>query len=532
MKKFKLGFLACTVALIALFTSLLGATYAWFTDTESSDGNTIASGSFNVTAYWVEGTANPENATWTALSTAPIFNYDKWEPGYVESKHVKIANEGNLAFTYSLDIIPSGQVTELANVIDVFYFEDATQLTTRDDLSNGTSLGTLADFLANEEVLLSGVLLPANETAVQEGEIVGSKTITIALKMKDEVGNEYQNLSLGSDFSIRVIANQYSFESDDFGNDYDSPDPSKNATRVDSSLTMTDFVSMITNGEDIYSTEAINVDLPVDGGSAKLTLTQDVDVFGSAEGGLNFVNTTVINGEGTMTVHSGALATTKELCVSGNATLIIKGGVHDFGAFSVTGNGKIIVDGGVLNCNATYAGIMGITFGENGTLVINDGIINLAQPINLNPNRCDNAYVEINGGTINMAYSCDNLFVVRDIMDKDYESGTLRGSKVRINGGEFYTTYTVDSDRDANAFIRNGDTPDTNRVLVSNTYNNQPDYDCVVTGGTFYGSWQRADNERLGSGEFCENTVAGFVADGYQITGNEVDGFVVSKIAE
>ena len=532
MKKLKLGFLTCTVAIIALLTSLIGATYAWFTDTESSDGNLIASGSFDVTAYWVEGTADPENATWNTLSTAPVFDYDRWEPGYVESKHIKVANEGNLAFTYRLDIIPSAQVSELADVIDVFYFENATKLNTRSDVNNGVSLGTLAEVLANEEALLSGVLLPANETAVSENEIVGSKAITIALKMREELGNEYQNMTLGSDFSIRVIANQYSFESDDFGNDYDNPDPSANATRVDSSIAMDDFLTMITSGEDIYSTDEINVVLPVSSGSSKITLTEDVNVFGGENGGLNFANTTVINGEGTMTVYSGALKTANELCVSGNATLIIKGGEHDLGAFSVTGNGTIIVEGGVLNCNATYAGIMGITFGENGTLIINDGIINLAQPINLNPNRCDNAYVEINGGIINMAVTCDNLFVVRDIMDKDYESGTLRGSKVRVNGGEFYTTYEIDSDRDANAFIRNGDTPDTNRVLVSNTYNGQPDYDCVVTGGSFYGSWQRADNERLGRGEFCEITFAGFVADGYEVTGNAVDGYVVSKIAE
>ena len=28
--------------------------------------------------------------------------------------------------------------------------------------------------------------------------------------------------------------------------------------------------------------------------------------------------------------------------------------------------------------------------------------------------------------------------------------------------------------------------------------------------------------------EVCENTIAGFVADGYEITGNTVDGYVVS----
>ena len=208
--------------------------------------------------------------------------------------------------------------------------------------------------------------------------------------------------------------------------------------------------------------------------------------------------------------------------------MIFEGGEHTFGAFSATGNGKIVVNAGTLNCKGTYAGILGISFAENGQLVVNDGTLNMYQPFNLNANRCDNAYVEINGGTINLLNGADKLFAVRDILDKDRTSGVLRGSSIKITGGVFTTTYELDSDGDANAFIRNEDTPDTNRVLVSNTYNGQPDYNCVVTGGTFYGCWQRSDNNRLGTGGVVENTIAGFVADGYEITGDATNGYVVS----
>lgn len=212
----------------------------------------------------------------------------------------------------------------------------------------------------------------------------------------------------------------------------------------------------------------------------------------------------------------------------------INNGEHTFNALSVSGNGTIIVNGGTLNCKGTYAGIMGITFGENGSLIVNAGKLNLYQPINLNQNRCDNAYVEINGGIIELLNGIENLFVVRNVMDKDNNtSGTLRGSSIRVNGGTFIAHYEVDYAGDATSFIRNGDAPaDGNKVLVSN----DDKYDCIVTGGTFYGSWQRADNTRYTDGNggysdglMVDNSIAGFVADGYEITGDADNGYVVTK---
>ena len=56
----------------------------------------------------------------------------------------------------------------------------------------------------------SGKLL-AEETA----------TVTLALKMRENAGNEYQNKSIGSDFTIQLLATQLASESDSFGPDYD-----------------------------------------------------------------------------------------------------------------------------------------------------------------------------------------------------------------------------------------------------------------------------------------------------------------------
>ena len=307
-------------------------------------------------------------------------------------------------------------------------------------------------------------------------------------------------------------------------------------TLVTNTISFEDFSSLLASqeGGSIFLSESIVIANQESSRFTEFTLNGNVDIYASANAQIKFSETTTFVGNGTLTIHGGSIMEDQELCIADKATLIINGGEHTFNALSVSGNGTIIVNGGTLNCKGTYAGIMGITFGENGSLIVNAGKLNLYQPINLNQNRCDNAYVEINGGTIELLNGIENLFVVRNVMDKDNNtSGTLRGSSIRINGGTFIAHYEIDYAGDATSFIRNGDAPaDGNKVLVSN----DDKYDCIVTGGTFYGSWQRADNTRYTDGNggysdglMVDNSIAGFVADGYEITGDADNGYVVTK---
>jgi hypothetical protein len=70
-------------------------------------------------------TAIPWAIPITEASAGPIFNYDKWEPGYSVARHIKISNEGSLALKYKLTITANGEVSELADVIDVYYVDPA-----------------------------------------------------------------------------------------------------------------------------------------------------------------------------------------------------------------------------------------------------------------------------------------------------------------------------------------------------------------------------------------------------------------------
>ena len=97
-------------------------------------------------------------------------------------------------------------------MIDVYYIKDGKQITSRTGLTDENKIGTLSQVLANPYAAKGHIL--AGENAVD--------VATIALKMQESAGNEYQGLAIGSDFSIQLFATQYTSESDSFDDQYDN----------------------------------------------------------------------------------------------------------------------------------------------------------------------------------------------------------------------------------------------------------------------------------------------------------------------
>ena len=233
-KSTKRALLTSVMALILCFTMLLGTTFAWFTDSVTSEGNIIKSGKLEVEMYWADGgkavpavdAAGWNNAdTSVNTETGKIFTYQNWEPGYVEARHILIKNVGTLALNYELRITTSEIVSELANVIDVYYFADATQLN-RATAETGTHLGTLADILGtnlNISNTVNGMLREMGATDDNSVDL-SVETFTLALKMQESAGNEYKNLSFNN-FNVELIATQAAYENDSFGPDYDAGAP-------------------------------------------------------------------------------------------------------------------------------------------------------------------------------------------------------------------------------------------------------------------------------------------------------------------
>ena len=230
--------IASVLVLVMCITSLLGTTFAWFTDSVTSEGNTIQSGSLKVDlAHLTEG-------NWVSLKENPghkIFNYDKWEPGFTAVESLKVQNLGSLALQYKLSLeIASGSAKlgkngeNLADVIDVYVTDGESAATDFATVKNTWEhKGTLAQVIENPAQFLSGQLLPTGE--VNNSIAVGSKTFSIALHMQESAGNEYQNLSVGNIF-VNLVATQWTYEDDAFGSDYDKdaifPEIDVNAVKI------------------------------------------------------------------------------------------------------------------------------------------------------------------------------------------------------------------------------------------------------------------------------------------------------------
>ncbi|RZS94268.1 TasA family protein [Cuneatibacter caecimuris] len=211
-KHTKRALLASVLSVVVCAAMLVGSTFAWFTDSVTSAGNIIKSGNLDVTMEWADGTKALNTSEWKDASKEAIFNYDLWEPGYTEVRHVKISNLGSLSLKYEIRIVPTGDVGELADVIDVYYIKDGQQISDRTQLNDTNKIGTLTQILAKPYAAKGHI--PAGDNAAD--------VATIAFKMRETADNEYQGLSIGSDFAIQLVATQYTAESDSFGSDYDT----------------------------------------------------------------------------------------------------------------------------------------------------------------------------------------------------------------------------------------------------------------------------------------------------------------------
>ncbi len=215
MKTTKHSLLMSAISLLLSASMLIGTTFAWFTDSVTSSNNKIQSGTLKVDLELL-GT---DNTTWTSLKAdkKPIFNYLNWEPGYTDVKILKIENEGTLALKWMAKFVSTYQLSELANVIDVYVCPSATEISypANRNLDGYEKVGTVADFVNDIEETTKGTLTPMGT----EGSVA---YLGIALKMQEEANNDYQNLDLGGAFDIQILATQYTYEKDSFNDQYDA----------------------------------------------------------------------------------------------------------------------------------------------------------------------------------------------------------------------------------------------------------------------------------------------------------------------
>ena len=210
-KNTKRALLSSVLALVLCASMFVGTTFAWFTDSVTSGANKIISGNLDVDLELLDA-----NGNWNSISesNAPVFNYEKWEPGYTDVKILKIVNNGSLALKWKAQFVSSEELSELADVIDVYVCPSDSVLTypeSREDLApNYIRVGTVAEFVNTIEETTYGFL------AAEKSAYLG-----IALKMQESAGNDYMLKQLGA-FDIRIVATQATAEVDGFNDQYDA----------------------------------------------------------------------------------------------------------------------------------------------------------------------------------------------------------------------------------------------------------------------------------------------------------------------
>ena len=188
-KSTKRALLGSVMAMVLCLAMLVGATFAWFTDTASTGANKIQAGNLDVVlemqnadGKWVSAEGKTLDFVKAADAKGEAI---LWEPGCTyELPALRIRNNGNLALKYKVAITGINGSAKLNEAIE----------------------WTIGDVAMGAEQHLAA------------GE---SSAFTIKGHMWESAGNEYMNESIDG-IAITVVATQDTVESDSFDKDYDA----------------------------------------------------------------------------------------------------------------------------------------------------------------------------------------------------------------------------------------------------------------------------------------------------------------------
>lgn len=472
MKMSKL--LALALVLLISVGTLAGSTIAWFTDSVTSSGNIIKSGTLDAEMWYKDEAGNLKDA-----SQGAIFNYQNWEPGFTQVKELTLKNVGSLAFEYDLRVFPTTEVvageTNLADVIEVYYGSGAAP-TSLAGVEAGTLAGTIsAPIEANKA---QGILLPAEGKGSADVQLndadkdiakPGEATMWIALHMQEEAGNEYQGLSVGDGFAVQMLATQYTYENDSFGNTYD-----EGAEMPEVAANTAELVELLNDGKSAKLTANLALK------DAKIDIPAGSDV------------TLDLNGY-TISGQSTASTTSNLIQVKEGSTLTLKNGTVAFAATkpdvewggegqpafpgyannTISLKGKLVIDGAtVKNMTAPGGASYAIDCYPGADLIINSGTIDgcgkIAIRMFCNSNTVDTK-VTVNGGTVTGSRA---IWVQLPSGAETRDVANVQKANLTVNGGKLVST-------------------DETYNLALYVYSYGSSYDntyVTLNGGTYYGN--------------------------------------------
>ena len=329
-KSTKRALLGSVMAMVLCLAMLVGATFAWFTDTASTGVNKIQAGNLDVQLVDENGNSlEGKTLEFKKAANAAEGEAVLWEPGCTyELPAVYVKNNGNLALKYKVAITGINGSAKLNEVID-WTINDA-------DLSADHSLSAGAT----------------------------SEALTIKGHMQESAGNDYMNESIDG-IAITVYATQDTVESDSFHNTYD-----ENAAYP--VVNVTELKEALTNGGVVAVTKDIQTNNIEDTAAARIIISQpttlnlEKKIITPDNMGNNNTNFCALIVDADTTINAGENGGIDTgvnggygINVRNGATLTINGGYYYGGGTAVqVQKGTLIINGGTFACepysNPTY----------------------------------------------------------------------------------------------------------------------------------------------------------------------------------
>lgn len=486
-KSTKRALISSALALLMCVTMLVGATFAWFTDTASTGVNKIQAGNLDLEVQY-RTTANGE---WKTLDNATdLFGAagTLFEPGHTRVVELKIKNAGNLALKYKIGMNVVSETAGTNKDGNPYKLSDYLKVATSPIQQYDPNAGPHdISYVMEQLIFEKGNVLAwehrdfanfeleyTSDGSVHVLQPGDAGILGIKVYMPETVGNDANAISTEKaasiNFGLNVVATQYTTESDSFGTQYD-----KDATYPVIVSNQQQTNDAITNATDkkanisIASGQTITLDTGIahEGDKSRdITFSGDgsqtVDVITnavSAEGGqlnyqrgssFTFENLTIQAGEGNFDGIVCDELTYKNCTIKGKLTLYGKATFINCVFDNTMANQYSIWTWG-----GTDVTFENCTFNTNGKAILLYGRATASNPTNLVVNNC--TFNDRNNGAAGKAaieigndYNATYTLTVKNATVNGFADGNNTGSKLWANKNSMdaaHLTVTIDGNK-------------------------------------------------------------------------------------
>ena len=329
-KSTKRAFLMSVLSLVLCISMLAGTTFAWFTDSVSSENNIITAGNLDIELYW---STNAKDWTKVDGNTNIFKDNTLWEPGHTEVVYLKVVNEGSLALKYQLGVNiveeiegvnQQGNPFKLSNYIE-FGVEETDKA-----ISYGTRQEALAAVEDSLKIISAGYsksseLYPKDNMSSLPAEEYAALVVTMPEDVSNDANHNGVNVP-SIKLGLNLFATQLGYEQDSFGSDYDA----KASITVQPGESIADAIKNVEDGGIVYLLNGehnVGSVVTVSGktvsivGVGEVTLQNTTTHFFNVANGSNvtFENLTMLNAaKHGVYVRNNATVTMKDVVIKGS----------------------------------------------------------------------------------------------------------------------------------------------------------------------------------------------------------------------